>query len=438
MKLLQQLTILLCLLTQMNLYSQTTDLDIFVQKYDATLKEDNKGIAFLVKKENKIESLSLGNFSLTPESVFNIGSATKTFTAILLLQEVEKGNIKLTDRIDDFLTPIKNVDGSLTIASLLTHESGLDEVVGKNIQEIFYAKNDSLYNVNLLDQVEANHPERIGSFDYTNTNYFLLGKIIEKVTDQDYFDLIRERILEPLQMNHSYPYVHKNIPNLATPYHEGKDVSAFLDYRFFAKIVYAPGSIASTLSDMELFYTALFETELVLKKETLRWMLESGSASYGLGIFKFNHEGTIWYGHGGNNIGYAFRNEYNPATKELYMMFSPTKSIPLRNAITEDLFAFINNETIESFKTLDIGNFKNYTGTYLLKEANLKLEIVFEDAKLYLVVDAQDVRSELTQQSDTSLRDTVVGATLTKIEGDDTSLAFQQGAFTTTISKITK
>jgi len=437
MKALQKLIILFAILFMKYIgYSQTNDISVVSKKYNSILKEQNKGVSILIVKDNKTETLSLGNFNLTENSVFNIGSATKTFTAILILQEVEKGNLKLTDSIGTYLSPIQNVDSSLTIETLLTHESGLDEIIGKNILDIFYKKDDALYNSNLLEQIEENNPKTIGSFDYCNTNYFLLGKIIEKVTDQSYFDLLRERIFIPLKMINTYPYVHKNLPNLATPYHQEKDVTPYLDYRYFANIAYAAGSIASTLKDMQIFYSSLFETEKLLKEETVKMMMESGNEYYGLGLFKSNEKGTKYYGHGGNNIGYAFRNQYNTTTKDMYLVFTNCRSIPSKKSITNDLLAYINNTPIESFKRIDIDNFKKYIGTYLLKEANLTLKIVLENDKMYLISEEQGVKSELIQKNEKSLYDTTVGVVLTQIVDDNNSLSFNQNGFTTTISKV--
>ena len=122
-----------------------------------------------MKNKQNIGSVGIGNFQLNENAVFNIGSATKTFTVILLLQEVEKGNLKLSDRIGQYLDPIRNVDENLTIESLITHESGLDEVIGSNLTEIFDAQSDSLYELSMLHSVEKNKSELIGEFDYCNT-----------------------------------------------------------------------------------------------------------------------------------------------------------------------------------------------------------------------------------------------------------------------------
>tara|TARA_R110002051_G_scaffold324635_1_gene422852 strand:+ start:44844 stop:46187 length:1344 start_codon:yes stop_codon:yes gene_type:complete len=437
MKTKNSISILLALLLYITvIFSQEPNLESLVTKYQSSFTENNQGAGILVKRDGQVYTASIGNHSLNEHNVFNIGSATKTFTSILILQEVEKGNLKLTDTIDKYLEPIPNVDGTLTIQQLLAHETGLDEVIGKNIQDIFYAKSDSLYQDDLLQQVEKNNPDMIGKFDYCNTNYFLLGRIIEKLTDQSYFDVLRERIIQPLQLEHTYPYVHKNLSNLATPMHDDKEVTEFLDYRYFANIAFAAGSVASTLVDMEIFYTSLFETEKLLKKETLNLLLNSGNDVYGLGIFKPNGKEDNYYSHGGNNIGYSFRNGYNRDTKNLFMVYSNSRKIPQSKMISTDLIAFTNGESITQFSAVVIDDFKNYVGTYLLAEANLELEIVLEGDAMYLVVPSQEAKSELTQKNSTTLIDKSVGATLTIIEGTTDRLKFEQNGFSTEIVKV--
>ena len=436
MKLLSTLTIILSFLVQSTLSAQDKDLSLFTQKYDSILHLQQKGIAVLVKQNGQISTVGLGDFNLDEHSVFNIGSATKTFTAILIMQEVEKGNIKLTDSIGKYLTPLRNVDPGLSVQALITHESGLDEIIGRNIADIFYGKNDSLYETSLLHEIEANQPELIGEFDYCNTNYFLLGKIIEKVTDQSYFDLVRERILVPLKMEHTHPYLHKNIPHLAPPYDNGEDLSQYLDYRYFANIAYAAGSIGSTLLDMERFYTGLFDSEILLKAETVEQMMTAGNETYGLGLFKLGDEENEYFGHGGNNIGYAFRNAYDPSTGDLFLVFSNALAIPIEGAITEDLYATLKGETLAEFQKVSTNRFEHIPGKYFLKEANLTLEIKKDEDKFLLVVEAQGITSELFQKDDITLYESQVGATLQIIEGNDDALVFQQSGFETNIVRV--
>lgn len=416
-------------------YAQKNELATVKDKYHDKLVEENKGVAVLTYSKGKTKTTGIGRFDLNERSAFNIGSATKTFTVILILQEMEKGNLKLSDSIGKYLDPIKNVDPGLTIESLITHETGLDEVIGGNLLEMLYTKSDSLYNASILTEIEENDPDLIGKFDYCNTNYFLLGKIIEKVADRSYADLLRERIFLPIGMNETHPYVHKNIPNLATPYHEGKDVSEYMDYRFFANIAYAAGSISSTLHDMKIFYLELFEGNTLLKKATVKRMLTDGNDTYGLGLFKPEVEHPF-YGHGGNNVGYSFRNGYNIENKTLYLIFSNNRSIPSKNMIVSDLIRVMNNEEVQPFQALDLSKFQHFIGKFELKEANLTFEITLEENKLYLNVPAQDVKSELIAKDDTTLVDAIVGASFTTVEGNKDQLTFAQNGFKTTIHRL--
>lgn len=427
-------TVILCIM-QLGYGQNTEFLKTIKTKYDFLLEEQNKGIGLLVKKENKIETVGLGNFGLKANHVFNIGSATKTFTVILLMQEVEKGTIELSDPIGNYLSPMVNVDMTLPIEMLMKHESGLDEVISRNLETIFYAKNDSLYTSSLLQEIEQPDTSMVGKFDYCNTNYLLLGRILENITDQSYFDLLRERIFIPLQMEHTYPYVYKTIPNLATPYHKNEIVTSYLDFRFYAHIAYSAGSIASTLHDMEKFYTSFFETERLLKEESRNKILESGSAFYGLGLEKYNENGITMYGHGGNNIGYAFRNTYNPITKNLYLMFTTSHRMPLESAIASDVMAYLDNKEIEISSTdIDLELFEDFLGQYTLKEANIILEIKKEGHKLYLV--GPDTKEILVQKDETTLYELGHGVALEKVEGNKNTLKFTQNGYETKITRV--
>ncbi len=422
------LLIIFALISILNSIQAQQNLESIMNLYDFELKQVNKGVSILIKKNGLIETVGIGNFNLSEKSVFNIGSATKTFTAILILQEEEKGTIKITDSIGNYLSPIKNVDGSLTIESLLRHESGLGEIVGRDTKTYFYSKNDSIYGKNIIDTFPDNTPSNVGSYSYCNGNYILLGKILEKITDQSYFDLIRERILAPLNMHDSYPYLHKNIPNLAPPLDENKDVSDVLDHRYFANYAYAAGSIASTLLDMEKFYTALFETEVLLKKETLTRMLPSKNSTYGLGIMSYTYNSKIYYGHGGNNIGYAFRNAYNPKTKNLVLFFSNTRRIPFRSAINENLIGYLHNKPIAQKLKLDITrDFQDFIGKYVLDQVNVELEIISEQHQMFMLIQGQKVL--LAYQDQNTLYDVNVGVRLQRIKGNSNALMFQQNDF---------
>ncbi|WP_109437430.1 serine hydrolase [Aquimarina sp. AU119] len=429
--------ILACLAIFNAISAQEQTLSSITNKYTTKLKQENKGVGILIKKNNNTETTSLGNFDLNGNTVFNVGSATKTFTAILILQEEEKGTLQLTDSIGAYLSPIKNVDGSLTIESLLKHQSGLGEIVGRDTRVYFYATKDSVYRKNVLNKFPKSDPSMVGHYSYCNSNYILLGKIIEKVTDKDYFDLLRERIFIPLQMDDSYPYVSKTIKNLARPYDKNKDVYELLDYRFFADYAFSAGSIASTLFDMEKFYTGLFETEILLKKETVNKMLPSAEEKYGLGLMTYTHDNTIHYGHGGNNIGYAFRNTYDPTTKNLVLLFSNNRSIPFKASIQKDMLDYSNSKKVTTSLNQNIvADFKDFVGEYNLVEANAKLEIVAENNEMYMLIQGQKVL--LAYEDINTLYDVKVGVRLQRKPTDKSIITFRQDSFKAELKRVTK
>jgi len=117
-------------------------------------------------------------------------------------------------------------------------------------------------------------------------------------------------------------------------------------------------------------------------------------------------------------------------------MFTNSKRVPSEKLIKNNLLALLHDKEVDKLDAVNMSSFKKYTGTYLLKEANLTLKIIEEESKLFLVVDSQGIKSALMQKNDITLYDTTVGATLSIIEGDNSSLTFQQNDFITTISKV--
>lgn len=423
--------IFLCqiLLAQKNLTELT-------KKYNPYVSELNHGIGILIQKNGKTEVVGVGKGNFSSHTVFNIGSATKKMTAILLLQEEEKGSLKLSDSIGKYLQPIKNVDMSLTIETLLRHRSGLGEFVGKEFKDNYFAKNDSIYNQDFLKSIPKNNPKKIGKFDYCNTNYLLLGKILEKITDKSYFDLLRERIFLPADMTESYPYVSKNLKNLALPTEKGKEISKFLDYRFFANYAFSAGCVASTLHDMAKFYRQLFENKIYINQTSLNKLIAFDAADYGLGTMKLS-DGYI--GHGGNNIGYSFREYYNPNTKNMVLIFANSYFISFGKMLKQEIFDYMNDKDSKViFRDNVFKNFKNVAGKYHLelKEMKMEMEIVIRNNYLYLSVPMQDGEVILVSKEKNKLYNGGFGVELEVIPNNNDELIFRQNGLETNIKRI--
>ncbi|WP_435261479.1 serine hydrolase domain-containing protein [Tenacibaculum sp. nBUS_03] len=405
-----------------------------LDKYTPYITELNQGVGVLVKQNRKVSVANTGKYNFNEYTIFNIGSATKKMTAILLLQEIEKGSIKLSDSIGTYLQPIKNVDGSLTIESLLRHRSGLGEIVGKNIEKDFYAKSDVFYNSNFLNKIPKSNSKKIGKYNYCNTNYILLGHLLEKVTDKSYFNLLQERIFTPCNMKNTYPYISKKLKNLAKPIHRKKDVTSYLDYRFFANYAYAAGSVASNLNDISKFYNHLFKKGTLISKESLQKFTAFDDANYGLGIMKFK-DGYI--GHGGNNIGYSFREYYNPENQNLILLFSNSRIIPFNKMIKNELFNFINGKTETIYFNKNVtSDFKNVLGKYLFNSHGMKMTMEIKEENNHLYFLAQGAQVILISKEKNKLYNGSFGIELEINPKESEELIFRQNGLETTIKLI--
>ncbi|CAM1356225.1 serine hydrolase domain-containing protein [Tenacibaculum halocynthiae] len=432
MKFHRSIFIFLFSITSTIIYAQSLQLQL--DKYTPYIKELNQGVAVLVQRNGKTTVANAGKYNFNNHTIFNIGSATKKMTAILLLQEVEKGTIKLSDSIGTYLQPIKNVDGSLTIETLLRHRSGLGEIVGENFEKDFYAKNDSFYNSNFLNKIPKNNPKKIGKYDYCNTNYILLGHLLEKVNDKSYFNLLQERIFTPCNMTNTYPYVSKKLKNLAKPIHKKEDITSYLDYRFFANYAYAAGSVASNLNNMSKFYNHLFQKGTLISEKSLQKFTAFDDANYGLGIMKFK-DGYV--GHGGNNIGYSFREYYNPKNKNLILLFSNARIIPFNRMLKNELFNFIDGKTDTiSFNKNVTSDFKNVLGKYLFNSHGMKMTMEIKEENNHLYFLAQGAQVILISKEKNKLYNGSFGVELEVNPEKPQELIFRQNGLETTIKLI--
>lgn len=137
---------------------------------------------------------------LTTEYLFDIGSVSKQITAGAIMQLVDEGEIDLDDDIRDYLPDLPEYESTVTVADLVHHTSGLPDYVDEldfDLDEVTTA-DDALEVLEDEDATPAFEPG--SAFEYSNTNYFLLGQIVEAVTDETLVDYATEEIFAPLGM----------------------------------------------------------------------------------------------------------------------------------------------------------------------------------------------------------------------------------------------
>jgi D-alanyl-D-alanine carboxypeptidase len=254
--------------------------------------------------------------------LFQIGSITKTFTATTILQLVQEKKVNLDDTLSRWLPTetksiIPNAD-TITIKQLLNHTSGIANYTDAPsfLDALSANPTKQLQPEELLNFVKGADPTSAPGeqFSYSNTNYILLGLVIERATGSTFSYEIRERILDPLGMRNtfigsqepitgSYAHGYNDLNgNGQFDVADGEDVTNLnLSWAGSA------GNIVSNAADLTRFGQALLSSEL-LSPATLNLMtiLSDTGGFYGLGIFPSSVSGqTGWLGHNGGTFGYS-------------------------------------------------------------------------------------------------------------------------------------
>lgn len=280
-------------------------------KVDSYLREKNFQGAVMIAKQGKIlfsRGYGFANVEHqilnTPQTVFRLGSITKQFTAVAILQLQERGLLNVNDPISKYLPQYSHGD-KITIHNLLTHTSGIPSITEfSNLCEIQLHPLTPNQVVALLQDLPL---EFVPGTDckYSDSGYILLGAIIETVSHDTYDKYVQEHIFNPLKMKSSYFDHHQNlIPNRASGYGidlHGSVVNAeFIDMSF----PHAAGSLASTVEDLYLMDLALKEEKLLSHKSMqslFKIHASSGknAITYGYGFFidpvkhSIGHTGSI-------------------------------------------------------------------------------------------------------------------------------------------------
>ena len=309
---------------------------------------------------------------LNPDELFKIGSISKSFTSATILKLVEEEKLSLQDTLDQWLpnSIINNIPNAkdIHIEQLLNNTSGIanytnlkwfaDELAFQNGADINWSREAIINNYVAGENADFAPGE---SFNYSNTNYLLLGMLIEAATGNSYQDEVNRLILEPLGLENTY-FTGDEIPEdrFVSGYADliGEDGSFVSDgileetKNSFSSLAFtlSDGGIISNTKDVSRFSDALFGGEL-LAPESLNRMLSWSTIDeeevevgdqYGLGIYEEQTPwGEIW-GHDGGTFGYISRMRYFPESDTTVVILTNQASDSLPSAI-DSIFSAVNN-----------------------------------------------------------------------------------------------
>lgn len=262
---------------------------------------------------------------LKTTDIMRIGSITKTFTATLVLQLVDDGKISLDDKLEKYVPEFPNGE-RITIRELLTHTSGIPEwAEDDELREEVFSHPGEGWTVEKMIQLVGEQPllfEPGTDYSYSNVGYFLLGRVIEKVTGSSVESEIAERIAGPLGLENTFlPGGPEFEGDTVHGYEEldgkvvdttGTETTEVVNY----DLAYTAGGMVSTLEDLKVWSKALATGELLseeMHQEQMPADLKAPPGSpvksgYGMGV----GQQDVWIGHSGAIAGFFVNMGYYP------------------------------------------------------------------------------------------------------------------------------
>lgn len=271
------------------------------------------------------------NAPLSPDARFRAGSIAKPFVAMTILQLVEEGKLSLDTPMakvlpQEYRALFATAD-QITVQMLLNHSSGVPEWLKPDTRGLIVAQSSKVWKVRELLKLAADQPAVFApgkGYSYSNTDYNLLGLIIENLTGMSWRDAVTQRVITPLGLQNtrlpapgdsSMPEGFMHGYQLV----DGKMLDLSLTDPSVAGAA-GGGALVTSVADLARFWEAVRNGKLFQKPETLGKMMtfidasgEGGIVGYGLGVEKYRLPGGLeLIGHLGGTAGYRSFTGYFP------------------------------------------------------------------------------------------------------------------------------
>ena len=410
----QKITTILLLLSINLIFSSLTfaqvkkpDFAELEKTINEELKEKNAvgAAAAIVKNDKVIFAKGFGtansetNAPITPETIFQVGSMTKTFTAAMILRLVEEGKLKLDAPIGDYAKHLSPKLSKMTLAQLLSHTSGIiDE------PDEFGAGDESMmaeYIRSWKDDYALFGGGEV--FSYSNSGYALAGLTAQEATGKSYTELMNELIFQPLGMKSTtfQPTVAMTFPlavgHTVKPNEKPQVVRPLpQDAR-----LYPAGTFYSNLNDLSRFAVAFLNGGKIDEKQIIspaviekmsaphaKQLSATDDTSYGYGLFINTERNVHQIWHDGTMTGYVAELKFVPEQKFALIILGNTNNITLSKTHEKALEMFLNLKPKEEFKAksalpMTEAEMKKYVGTYS-QPNRWNSEVFIKDGKLFI------------------------------------------------------
>jgi CubicO group peptidase (beta-lactamase class C family) len=311
----------------------------FINLVENDIKDDNinGAVSFVILKEDKILTSKAFGF-IAPDkqnladssTIYRIGSITKSFTGFLLLKLRQDGILNLDDPIEKYLPEIKKIINydqysPITFRQLASHTSGIERESRYRDANFGSVKEWEEKVLSAIPETSFRFAPN-ERFEYSNIGYGILGLAISRAANKPFTELIKEKILQPLEMANTFFEIPENKKmNLAKGMAGGP--TSELDYELPLKehegrgYRIPNGGLYSTANDMAKFMKACMGYSTILNEESLQLLQNSQTpnvrlrSNYSFGFILYSGQGINTVGHGGSTPGYSAHFEFEKNTK---------------------------------------------------------------------------------------------------------------------------
>lgn len=334
---------------------------------------------------------------ITSKTVFRIGSTSKQFTAMCIALLAERGKLSLDDDIRKYIPEMPRYEASITIRHLIHHTSGIRDYL--ELMDMALKREEDYYTpeetIEMLARQKGLNFKPGEKFLYSNSNYFLLGVIVERVSGKSLREFAEENIFKPLGMENTHFHDDHTmiVKNRAVGYSPKKD-GGFRICETTLDIV-GDGGLFTTVEDLLLWDRNFYENKLDGGQKLIDQIFTPGKLNngeeldYAFGLIISNYRGLKMVHHGGAFVG--FRAEMIRFPKQRFSVIclanldsiNPTK---LAKRVADIYLADQFKEEIKpvKFVQLPIGKLKTKIGTFRDPETGMVCRLTLEDGKLIL------------------------------------------------------
>ena len=379
-----------------------------------SFEKENKaiGTVSLFKNGKEIYNKSIGfsNIELAEKAndltKYRIGSITKTFTATIILQQVDEGKLSLNTLLSEYFPKLPNAN-KITIEDLLRHQSGLVNITQSKDIRSWISKRQT--RKQMMDRFIENGTEfePKEKSKYSNTNFAILSYISEVIDKKSFAQILNDRIIKPLQLKRTeFGKKIKPSNNEALSYYSENNQWNFIDLQTHMSAPMGAGAIVSTATELNIFYSNLFSKKLI--SPTSLKNLMSIKKGFGLGISQFKFKGLKVYGHDGGIDGFQSYALYIPEKKvAMAITFNGLNSLMLPTVISI-LDAYFKNDTSLKSKSsiiLKPEELEVYLGTYSGKTFPVKIVFTKKGNTLFAEATGQPIFKLTATKKDSFIYD---------------------------------